>query len=781
MSVDDMDSPGDRARAQRKAAMLCAEIQALISIMRQNSKWALVPGYGYEDDLPEDPLLEDFKNLRRKIFSWRQWTSRDPFTYLAPFLEVISSVETSGPITGMALSTVHRILSQSFFDSRAQGAAEAMHAIVDAVTHCRFEATDPDADEVVLARILQALLACLRCPAGSLLSDDDVCSIVQACFRIGHQSGKEGELLQQMARQTMEQMVRLIFHRLADMPQVPLDMSLPPTPRSSFISNGGTVAENQTTPVESASNSVKDGTSAEHAELEPVVIGPPYGLPCVLEVFQFLVSLVGVDDSRDAEDLCVFALALINSALEEGAQSFAAHPQLLLLVRDDLVRNLLQAGTSSNLSVLSYLCAVFFSLYLNLRRSLKHQIEAFVRGVLLHLGDGRSVQYEQQRIALECLVDLCRQPTFMVDMYTNYDCSLECSNVFEDICSLLSKNAFPVNCPLSAVHLLSLEGLLAIVCGIADRSENEQPPPVLEQLKDATEYVDFWDDQLDIEGSMEYRTKWLRQRKFYKQRLQAGIEHYNRDYKKGIEYLQTIKMLPTPLDAKAVALFYKKSPGLDKTIVGEYLGDAKDFKIEVLDEYTKSFDFVDMTIDGSLRMFLDGFRLPGEAQKISRILEYFSACYYQHNGQKGENPSNAEPADSDSVYVLSYSIIMLNTDLHNKQVKKKMTLDQFVSNNRGTNGGQNWDRQVLTDIYETIAKDEIKLKEGDSVSASDWSDVMRKVANDGGLLLCSDGGLQYDQDLFALLWGPTIAAMSVVFDHTDDEVALKDVLDGFLG
>ena len=47
------------------------------------------------------------------------------------------------------------------------------------MAHCRFEETDHDSDEVVLAKILQALLACLRCPAGYLLSDDDVCSIVQ--------------------------------------------------------------------------------------------------------------------------------------------------------------------------------------------------------------------------------------------------------------------------------------------------------------------------------------------------------------------------------------------------------------------------------------------------------------------------------------------------------------------------------------------------------------------------------------------------------------------------
>ena len=37
----------------------------------------------------------------------------------------------------------------------------AMHAIADAVTQCKFEATDPAADEVVLYKILQVSLPCL--------------------------------------------------------------------------------------------------------------------------------------------------------------------------------------------------------------------------------------------------------------------------------------------------------------------------------------------------------------------------------------------------------------------------------------------------------------------------------------------------------------------------------------------------------------------------------------------------------------------------------------------
>ena len=46
------------------------------------------------------------------------------------------------------------------------GVAEAMHSIANAVTQCKFEATDPASDEVVLYRILQVRF-CLRLPAAA--------------------------------------------------------------------------------------------------------------------------------------------------------------------------------------------------------------------------------------------------------------------------------------------------------------------------------------------------------------------------------------------------------------------------------------------------------------------------------------------------------------------------------------------------------------------------------------------------------------------------------------
>lgn len=39
---------------------------------------------------------------------------------------------------------------------------------------------------------------------------------------------------------------------------------------------------------------------------------------------------------------------------------------------------------------------------------------------------------------------------------------------------------------------------------------------------------------------------------------------------------------------------------------------------QVMDAYVQMFDFTDMMFPKAIRVFLDSFRLPGEAQKIDR-------------------------------------------------------------------------------------------------------------------------------------------------------------------
>jgi brefeldin A-resistance guanine nucleotide exchange factor 1 len=80
----------------------------------------------------------------------------------------------------------------------------------------------------------------------------------------------------------------------------------------------------------------------------------------------------------------------------------------------------------------------------------------------------------------------------------------------------------------------------------------------------------------------------------------------------------------TGIDAAALAKFLRRTPGLGKTQIGEYISkgpaELHPFHALVLKEYVKTFDFSgeNSSFDAALRMFLGEFRLPGESQCIDR-------------------------------------------------------------------------------------------------------------------------------------------------------------------
>ena len=185
--------------------------------------------------------------------------------------------------------------------------------------------------------------------------------------------------------------------------------------------------------------------------------------------------------------------------------------------------------------------------------------------------------------------------------------------------------------------------------------------------------------------------------------LQMGKKKFNMDPKKGIEFLISHDLIKeTPED---VAAFLYKGEGLNKTMIGDYLGERADFNEAVLKAFVELHDFTDLILVQALRQFLWSFRLPGEAQKIDRMMESFAQRYCQLNPDIFTN--------SDTCYVLSFAVIMLNTSLHNPSVKDKPTVDQFISMNRGIDNGGDLPKELLVSLYDSIKTEPFKIPEDD--------------------------------------------------------------------
>ncbi|XP_056251537.1 Golgi-specific brefeldin A-resistance guanine nucleotide exchange factor 1 isoform X2 [Seriola aureovittata] len=950
------------------------EISTVVGAIKRNSRWNTHTPLDEE----QDPLLNSFGQLKEILNNIKELPDIEPNLFLRPFLEVVRSEDTTGPITGLALTSVNKFLSYGLIDPNHEAAAEAIENMADAVTHARFVGTDPASDEVVLMKIIQVLRSLLLTPVGAHLTNESVCEIMQSCFRICFEM-RLSELLRKSAEHTLVDMVQLLFSRLpqfkeeaksyvgANMkklkmraggmsesskwkkqkrsPRPPRHMvrspsgQIDPTQSSTLSNNnlaggvpfieqglstcsltasdsaGSSISSPTTTDsgletcskatsredlsdleqCSSSANTLSSATTllgpepnsldaqSEGRQVEPAqsasvesipevledkdsvteqsdstsvhdmdYVNPrgvrftqstqrdgvsliPYGLPCLRELFRFLISLTNPHDRHNTDAMMHMGLQLLTVALESA--HIANYQSLLGLVKDELCRHLLQLLSFERMNLYASSIRVCFLLFESMRLHLKFQLEMYLKKMMdIITSENIKMPYEMKEMALEALVQLWRIPSFVTELYINYDCDFYCSNLFEDLTKLLSKNAFPVSGQLYTTHLLSLEALLTVINSTEaycqakvlnstaqqDQSEtllaegegsaksgaettadlnrlgstNSMSPPQAENVpvcpptsghlmaekmklgrqdqgdSDAVEkrgpkkpqrFSSYLPDSQEL---MEIRTK--------KKLLITGTEQFNQKPKKGIQFLQEKGLLSNPMDNNQVAQWLRENPRLDKKMIGEYISDRKN--MELLDSFVNTFTFQGLRIDEALRLYLEAFRLPGEAPVIQRLLETFTDNWHKVNGSPFMT--------NDAGFALAYAVIMLNTDQHNHNVRKQnipMTVEQFKKNLKGVNGNKDFDQDMLEDIYNAIKNEEIVMPDEQTGLVKEnyvWSVLLHRGATPEGVFLHLPPG-SYDHELFTMTWGPTIAALSYVFDKSLDDSIIQKAITGF--
>uniref|UniRef100_A0A2K5IFY3 SEC7 domain-containing protein n=1 Tax=Colobus angolensis palliatus TaxID=336983 RepID=A0A2K5IFY3_COLAP len=815
------------------------EINIVVGAIKRNARWST-----------HTPLLSEI----------------EPNVFLRPFLEVIRSEDTTGPITGLALTSVNKFLSYALIDPTHEGTAEGMENMADAVTHARFVGTDPASDEVVLMKILQVLRTLLLTPVGAHLTNESVCEIMQSCFRICFEM-RLSELLRKSAEHTLVDMVQLLFTRLPQFKEEPknyvgtnmkkLKMRAggmsdsskwkkqkrsprPPrhitkvTPGSELPTpNGTTLSSNLTggmpfidvpTPISSASSEaasavvspstdsglefssqttskedltdleqpgspgysiatepgsselgvpeqsdLQEGTHVEKSQSASVESIPevleectspadhsdsasvhdmdyvnprgvrftqssqkegtalvPYGLPCMRELFRFLISLTNPHDRHNSEVMIHMGLHLLTVALESAP--VAQCQTLLGLIKDEMCRHLFQLLSIERLNLYAASLRVCFLLFESMREHLKFQMEMYIKKLMeIITVENPKMPYEMKEMALEAIVQLWHIPSFVTELYINYDCDYYCSNLFEDLTKLLSKNAFPVSGQLYTTHLLSLDALLTVI----DSTEAHCQAKVLNSL--------------------------TQQEKKETARPSCEIVDGTR------EASNTERVAS---DGKAVGMA-SDIPGLHLPGGGRLPPEHGRPGCSDLEEAGDSG--ADKTFARKPPRFSCLLPDPRELIEIKN---------------KKKNCNGSPFANSDACFSLAYAVIMLNTDQHNHNVRKQnapMTLEEFRKNLKGVNGGKDFEQDILEDMYHAIKNEEIVMPEEQTGLVREnyvWNVLLHRGATPEGIFLRVPTA-SYDLDLFTMTWGPTIAALSYVFDKSLEETIIQKAISGF--
>ncbi|KNE90144.1 hypothetical protein, variant [Puccinia striiformis f. sp. tritici PST-78] len=141
-------------------------------------------------------------------------------------------------------------------------------------------------------------------------------------------------------------------------------------------------------------------------------------------------------------------------------------------------------------------------------------------------------------------------------------------------------------------------------------------------------------------------------------------------------------MTPEANALRLAELFWQEDESIIKRRkLTEWLGspETAQNQLQVLTRraFMDKFDFKNLRIDLAFRKLCTKMYLKGETQQVDRILAEFSRRYWEQN-------QSHIYVNADMVHAMTYSILLLNTDLHIVDTTTRMSRSQFIRNTMET-------------------------------------------------------------------------------------------------
>jgi len=657
-------------------------------------------------------------------------------------------------------------------------------------------------DDNVQLQILKTLLAAAVSGKADV-HDQLLLSIVKTCYNIHLMS--TSVLISVTSKATLDQMLGAIFQRL--------EGSLPCTELPSSKESG---EENQT-------EKEDKGKEKEEAERKPVdetvlVNGtqektkepthePPSSPTFELAfndchmIFRALCKLSSADlpeglpsDSVEAKSK-ILSLELVLAILQNAGPVFKnTHRFINTAFKRYLCPSIGTNGISPLPRVFQLTLSIFLLLISDFKTYLKDEIAIYFTKIFLRIIESDNSTTQAKGQVLDCLLHICNNAQILVDIFVNYDCSLESQDIFGRMVNDLSTiakgspsvHAGPGQVQESTLKTLGLECLVTIIKSLVEWSKE------LVKEKEDKENASETEPAEDGEGRTPDK---FEKKKHIKQQLELGKEKFNVNASRGIQYLVETGLIE--YSPESIARFIKDhGEELDKEQIGEYFakgGKKGEFNKKVLHAYIDTFSFSKMPIDLAIRHLLGNFRMVGEAHAVDRIIEKFAARWIE------DNPDSIFTS-ADAAYMFAYAIIMLATDLHSPYIKKKITLAEWQNVNRDINEGK-LPHKYQEEIYNRIAATPLKLTENGDEKPNlakpldphqkelTWVFESKQMAKRVQQMLKQKRtttskyykatNIQPVRPMFDICWCPMLAAFSVLLETSDDAKIIDLCLMGF--
>ncbi|SCV03275.1 LAMI_0H06854g1_1 [Lachancea mirantina] len=710
-----------------------------------------------------DPLLSGLIQLRLMLNNVKRLDDTDLLTVFQPFLLIVSTGSVSGYITSMALESLRKFLTFGIISKSSPNYVAAYRETVNSLTHCRFEGSEQTSDDSVLLKVLVLLEKLINSEHSIFLSDSIMYEVLQTVMSLACNK-KRTEVLRGGAELTMMSITAIIFQRLrclevSESQKYINDEDISnKTLKDDMMGAGNAGHGNSPEP-----NNDNEVPETPLNEKQTTIVNEPeenYGISVVKDYCLLLVNvLMPQNQFKHNNSTKVFALNLLNLAVEIAGDEFSSHPRLFNLISDPVFKNVLFIiQNTDKLSLLQSALQLFTTITIILGEHLEKQVELTLQTVFdVLLNNQRENVKKRSAGVKELLIEQIsilwtRSPSFFIKTFMAYDCDLNRTDLSITTLRSLVKLALPESAVTSAesVPPTCLEGLISLLDSMYDRVKEAKAP--------------IW-QKGDLHPLLKERA--------HKKEFIRCAEEFNRKPKKGIPLLIENKFISSN-DEKHIAEFlFEKNGRLNKKTIGEYIAHPE--RLSLLREFVELFDFKGLRIDEALRVLLTKFRLPGESQQIERIVEVFSASYVadqeydpEKANQDVENDYSTVQPDPDSVFILSFSVIMLNTDIHNPQVKKHMTFDDYIYNLKGCNNQRDFPLWYLDKVYCSIRDKEIVMPEEHHGNERWFDDAWNNLVS-SSTVMTQKGGTSHFPPNFELK--DSIQFDSAIFESVGRDIA----------
>jgi brefeldin A-inhibited guanine nucleotide-exchange protein len=581
-------------------------------------------------------------------------------------------------------------------------------------------------DEKVQLQMIKALLTAVTSPTFAV-HETSLLTAMRTCYQI-HLVSKS-PINKMTAKATLTQMLNSVFQRMEtyDEEKAAADAAKP----AEAVAAEAAAAEAAAAAAAEAGGGDVSPTPPKPAAFPSVWHKDAYLLFCAL----CKQSMKGMADDPNvpldpiALQSKTLSLELLLSVLDDPGTSFCSGQKFILAIRKYLCHSLVKNCTSNVTQMVQLSLKIFVVLIAHFKEHLRPQIGFFISEIFLRILESPNSTYNHKILVLEVFQNLSRDVQALVEIFLNYDCDFESADLFKRILQALAKVAMAQGQGERAeragnnpeqdeedmeLQRLAVESIIGILRSLGANEQqgtgNAQGQPAAVESGDKGGEDDPEDavaTPVTPSNGSSSAVSAFDAKTQLKDTIEAAILKFNMKPIDGIKHLvKRGYMELTPEDTAKFLDEYRTK--LSMTTIGEYLGNPEDYKdgfaFRTMHSYADRLDFTNLGLDEAIRYYLSGFRLPGEAQKIDRIMEKFAQRYCACN------PDVFSCADT--TFIISFSIIMLNTDLFNPSIKdeKKMTKTQFLSMNRGIDqSGKDIPPEILGGIYDRIKANRVPI------------------------------------------------------------------------